>query len=70
MILDPTHYQDILYRHLRTVQLCNTIHARMRESSNKVLELLAEDVIINNLDAVLKIADLQNEIEESDLAIQ
>ena len=42
----------------------------MREFRNKVLESLAADASSNNLDSILKTEDLQNNIEESDLAIQ
>ena len=52
------------------VQLQNTTHAMLREARNKVLESLASDAAINNMDAVLKTAELQNEIEESDLKTQ
>ena len=70
VIPEPTHNQDILVRYSRKFQLHNTNHARTREARNKVLELLAADYAINKLDAVLKIAELQNEIEEAELAIQ
>ena len=70
LIPDPTHDQEILYRHMRKVQLRNTSHARLGEAKNKVLESLASDAAINNMDAVLKTAELQNEIEESDLKTQ
>ena len=63
MIPDPTHDQEILYRHMRKVQLRNTAHARLVEARNKVLESLAADAAINNLDSVLKTAYIQNEIE-------
>ena len=53
VIPDPKHIQEKLYRHMRKIQLLNTTHARLRESSNKVLESLAEDSAINNLDDVL-----------------
>ena len=66
---EPAHSQKILDRHLCKVQLRNTTHARLRESRNKVLESLAEDYAINNMDAVLKTSEIQNEIEEADLAI-
>ena len=48
----------------------NTNHARLREASNKVLQLLAENATINNMYAVLKTADTHNKIEEVDLMIQ
>ena len=62
MIPEPTHIQEILDRNMRKFQLCNKTHSRLRESSNKVSELLAADAAINNLDSVLKIAEIQNEI--------
>ena len=65
VIPEPTNNQDILVRHSRKFQLHNTNHARMRESSNKVLDLLAADYAMNKLNAVLKIAYLQEEIEEA-----
>ena len=37
VIPDPTHSQEILYRHMCKVQLRNTTHARLREARNKVL---------------------------------
>ena len=52
------------------VQLRNKKHARLREARNKVLESLAADAAINNQDAVLETSDLQNKIEEEDMAIQ
>ena len=55
---------------MRKVKLFKRTHCRLKESKNKVLELLAADYAINKLDAVLKIAELQNEIEEAELAIQ
>ena len=60
VILDTTHSQEILYRHSRKFQLHNTTHDRLRESRNNVLEPLAADSAINNLDDVLKTAELQN----------
>ena len=54
VIPEPTHSQEILDRHMRKVQLRNTTHARLIEARNKVLESLAADDDINNLDAVLK----------------
>ena len=54
VIPEPTHSQEILDRHMRKLQLHKTIHDRLREASNKFLELLAADAAINNLDAVLK----------------
>ena len=62
MIPEPTHIQEILDRNMRKFQLCNKTHSRLRESSNKVSELLAADAAINNLDSVLKTAEIQNEI--------
>ena len=44
---------------MRKIQLLNTTHARLRESSNKVLESLAEDSAINNLDDVLNTAEIK-----------
>ena len=51
-------------------QLHNRTHSRMREARNNVLELLAVDVAIDNLDVVLKTSETQDKREESDLAIQ
>ena len=70
MIPDPTHSQETLDRHMRKVQLGNKTHAMLREVRNKVLELLAEDFAINNMAAVLKTSEIQNEIKEANLAIQ
>ena len=67
---EPAHSQKILDRHLCKVQLRNTTHARLRESRNKVLESLEADAAIINLEAVLKKADIQNQIKEADLAIK
>ena len=47
---------------MRKVQLSNTTHARLIEARNKVLESLAADAVINNLDAVLKTSEIQNKI--------
>ena len=55
---------------MRKVKLFKRTHCRLKESKNKVLELLAADYAINNLDALLKTSEFQNEIEEADLAIQ
>ena len=60
VIPEEVHSQDVLGIHSCKVQLRNTNHARMREAMNKVLELLAADAAINNLDDVLKTAELQN----------
>ena len=60
VISEPTHSQEILYKHMCKVQLCNTTHTRLREARKKFLELLAADAAINNLDAVLKTAEIQN----------
>ena len=54
---------------MHKVQLHNTTHVRMREARNKVLELLAADAATKNMYAVLKIAEIQKKIEESDLDI-
>ena len=70
VITDPTHSQEILDIHMWKVQLRNTTHASLREARNKVLESLASDDAINNLDTALKIEYTQNKIEESDLEIQ
>ena len=70
MIPEPTHSQELFHRNMRKVQLRNTTHARLRESRNKVLELLAADAAINNPYDVLKTADTQNEIEEAEMEIQ
>ena len=69
-IRELTHSQEILEIHTNKVQLRNTANARTREPRNKVLELLAADANINNLDDVSKSEEIQNEIEEADLAIQ
>ena len=70
VIPEPTHSEEILDTKMCKVQLRNIAHARLRESRNKVLEFLAADAAINNLDAALKIPDLQNIIEKADLEIQ
>ena len=59
VIPEPTQSQEILYRHVCKVQLCNITHARLKEARNNVLESLAEDVAIKNLDAVLNTEDIQ-----------
>ena len=60
VIQDPTHSQEILDIHMHKVQLRNKTHIRLRETRNKVLELLAADAAINNLYAVSKTADTPN----------
>ena len=70
LVLDTTHSQEILARHMQKFQLLSTTRARLWESRNKILELLAADAAISNLGAVLKTVDIQNEIEESELAIK
>ena len=70
VISDPNHSQEILDIHIRQFQLRNTTHFRPRAASNKVLESLAAVAAINDLDDVLKTADIQNEIEEADMEIQ
>ena len=62
VIPDPVHSQYILYRQLRQIQLHYTTHTSLREARDKILESLAEDISINNLYALLKTSDLQNEI--------
>ena len=57
VIPETNHSQEIFDRHMRKVQLRNTNHARQREASNKVLELLAADSAINDLDGLLKIVE-------------
>ena len=69
VIPELTNIQEILERHMHKFQLRNTTHARLRESINKVLESLASDAAINNLYTALKKVEIQNEIEEADLAI-
>ena len=69
LIPESVHRQDILDIHLCKIQPLNTNHSRLRESRENILELLAVDVSINNMDAVLKTPELQNEIEEADLEI-
>ena len=70
VIPEPTHSEEILDTKMCKVQLRNIAHARLRESRNKVLELLAADAAINNPYDVLKTADTQNEIEEAEMEIQ
>ena len=65
VIPNPTHSQEILDIHRHKAQLRDTTHARLREARNKVLELLVADYAINNLDAVLKTAAIQNKIEKA-----
>ena len=60
VITDPTNIQEILDRYMCKVQLQNTTHAMLREARNKVLESLAADAAIKNLNAVLKTAEIQN----------
>ena len=60
VITKPIHSQEILERNMLKVQLRNPTHARRREARNKVLESLASDAAINNLDTVLKTTELQN----------
>ena len=69
-IPDPIQSQYIIDRHSRKFLLYNTTHVRLREATEKVFGSLASYSGINNLDAVLKTAELQNEIEEADLVIQ
>ena len=54
VIPDPFDSQEILYRNWRKFQLCNRAYARLIEFRNKVLESLAVDAAINNLNDVLK----------------
>ena len=70
VILEPNHSQEIIYIHMLKVQLRNITHSMLREVRNKVLKLLAEDAAINNLDNLLKTAEIQNRIDEVDLVIQ
>ena len=70
VIPEPTQIQEILDRHTCKIQLWNTTHTRLREDRNTFLESLAADNAINNLDDVVKTAELHNEIEETDLEIQ
>ena len=67
VIPEATHSLEILDRHMRKVQLRNTTHASLREFKINFLESLAAYAAINNLDAVLKTADIHNKIEEVDL---
>ena len=69
-IPDPIQSQYIIDRHSRKFLLHNTTHVRLREATEKVFGSLASYSGINNLDAVLKTTELQNEIEEADLVIQ
>ena len=46
---------------MRKVQMRNTTQTKLREAMKKVLDLLAADDAINNLDAVLKTTDTQND---------
>ena len=59
VIPETTHIQEILDRHIHKVQLRNTAHASLIESRSKILESLALDAAINNLDALLKTVDIQ-----------
>ena len=54
VIPEPFDSQEILYRNWRKFQLCNRAYARLIEFRNKVLESLAVDAAINNLNDVLK----------------
>ena len=38
VVLEPTHSQDRIYRHMQKLQLRNTTHAKLRKSRNRVLE--------------------------------
>ena len=59
VITEPTHSLEILKIHMHKVQLRNTTHARLREARNKVVESLAEDTAIKNLDGVLNTAEIK-----------
>ena len=60
VIPEPTHSQEILDRHMCRVKLHNPNHSRLIESRNKFLDLLASDDAINNLNYVLKTAEIQH----------
>ena len=70
VIPEPNHIQEIIHRHMHKFELLNKNHARLRESRNQVLELLAAYAAFNNLDAVLKTSEIQNKIDDTGLKIQ
>ena len=70
MIPEPTHIQDILDWHTRKFQLQNKTNSRLQYSRRHVLDLLASAVTANNPYSILKIAELENKIEGSDLTIK
>ena len=70
VIPEPSRIQEILDQHMRKVQLHNTTSARLKQSRKEVLDLLTVAVTADNSDAILKTAELQNEIEEAELKIQ
>ena len=63
VILDPSHSQEILDKQASKVHISNTSNVRIRQSRQQVLESLVIDVTAGNPDAILKTAELQNEIE-------
>ena len=70
VIPEPTHSQEILNRHMCKVKMRIITHTRLREARIKVLESLAADAAIKNMDALLKTEDIHNKTEEPDLYIQ
>ena len=70
VIPEKIHSKEIINRHYLKVQLRNTTQSILIKDRVKVLESLAADSAISNLDAVLKTTYIQNQIEEADLEIQ
>ena len=70
VIPEPTHIQDILDWHTRKVQINNKTNSRLQYSRRHVLDLLSSAVTTNNPYSILKIEELENKIEGSDLTIK
>ena len=62
VIPEPTHSQKILDQNERKYQLQNATNNRLFQARQPLLDLLVEAVAADDPDAILRTAELQNEI--------
>ena len=62
VIPEPTHSQNILDQNERKYQLQNATNSRLFQARQPLLDLLVEAVAADDPDAILRTAELQNEI--------
>ena len=70
LIPDTTYSQYILDLYTHKVRQYNRNNSMLQEARQQVIDLLTAPITAYNRESILKTAELQNEIEETELEIQ